>query len=180
MRRDERDRDPPPIVGGPQVPSEPFYWMKLTNYETPSERLNPGGSAKARFMRWDFQSSAYVASSSSASHHGEVTVYDPHKLNFLIPNEIFLARLTSHGRYEIVGSHGLRRKVKITQSGGIAAAASGTASVYSNGAVTSPLQSITVHFNWMDAGTAAENAEAIAQYYRDEDKWTIDELDCAA
>ena len=70
------------------------------------------------------------------------------------------------------------RKVVISESGGIAAGASGTVSIWVNDAVSDPLETAEAWFNWMAAGTAGEDAEAMIRWIDDEDKWVIVELEC--
>jgi len=69
-------------------------------------------------------------------------------------------------------------EVVITQSGGIAAGGSGTAKVRWAGSDASPAASITVYFTHMASGTAAENADAIAFWHPDKQKYVITELEC--
>lgn len=69
------------------------------------------------------------------------------------------------------------RKVKLTQT--ITAGSSGTANVWENGIVTSPLQTYTVWLNWMHGGEgAASGVEAIARWFDDERKWVIVNVEC--
>ena len=70
------------------------------------------------------------------------------------------------------------RKVVISESGGIAAGASGIVSIWVNDAVSDPLETAEAWFNWMAAGTAGEDAEAMIRWIDDEDKWVIVELEC--
>ena len=67
---------------------------------------------------------------------------------------------------------------KIVEAGGIAADGSGDFDVWYEGDVTSPLQTITVHFDKMAAGTAAEDAMALVRFFPDEDHFSIVELEC--
>ena len=68
-------------------------------------------------------------------------------------------------------------KVVVTKVGGIAAGTSGTAEVYLEGAATGT--EIPVHANWMfGSNSAAQGAEAVAKWFKDEQKWVIIELEC--
>lgn len=175
------DRRPRTVTRQPPYQAEPLYWMKLSNANDSAERLNPGGSALAILRRWNVGTEEWVdITENPETHYGRVRVYDPGFLNFILPNEIFLARLVvGAGRFEVVGSHGLRRKVKI-QAATIAAGGSGTVRVWVNGAVTSPTQDLTAYYTWMDAGGSdlTSGMEALVEYFRDEQKWVITNAEC--
>lgn len=88
------DRQPRTVTRQPPYQAEPLYWMKLSNANDAAERLNPGGSALAIFRRWNVGTEEWVdITENPETHYGRVRVYDPAYLNFILPNEIFLARL---------------------------------------------------------------------------------------
>jgi len=68
---------------------------------------------------------------------------------------------------------------EITESGGIAAGASGDFTVWYGGAEASPTQTIPVYFDKMASGTAQQGAMALARFFPDEDHFSIVELSCA-
>jgi hypothetical protein len=172
-------RQPRNRVQIPPHNGQPFYWVRLKNYNTPSQRLDPGGFANAIFRRWSVAGMTWVDTVNPASHHGEFQIFDPENRNFVLPNEIVQVTLNvAAARYEILGSWGLRRKVQITQSGGIDRGFGGTALVWVNGAVTSPAQEITVWVDWMYQDAVSEDDEGLAQYYPDQSKWILENSEC--
>ncbi len=65
---------------------------------------------------------------------------------------------------------------KVTQSGGIAAGASGSAEIYINGVSKG---TVTAFLSWAEGtNDAGENAECYVRFFRDEQKWRIVTLDC--
>jgi len=61
----------------------------------------------------------------------------------------------------------------------IAAAGSGSFDVWYNGAVTSPLQTITVYFDKMATGTVSDNTKCLVRFFADEDHFSIVERQCS-
>lgn len=160
--------------------AEPIYWMKLRNTTLPSERLDPGGNAKAIFRRWNPQTLQYEDVLSQRPHHGEVDVWDWGEMNFLLPGEIFQARLnTSSATYEIIGSQGLKRKARVGPGVTILPDLSGVARLFVAGAVTNPLQTVTAYHDWIKNGDPVEDeADMILWYFRDENHWSITNAKC--
>lgn len=61
----------------------------------------------------------------------------------------------------------------------IAAAASGDFDVWYGGAVTDPLQTITVYFDKMASGTVPSGTKCLVRYFPDENHWSIVERQCS-
>ncbi len=63
--------------------------------------------------------------------------------------------------------------------GAITPGSSGTVDIYLEGSVTSPLQQVTAYFDHMEGtDAAADNAECLVRFFRDEKRWQIVELAC--
>lgn len=176
------DRQPHTVTRQPPYQAEPMHWMKLSDANNAAARLDPGGSALAIFRRWDITSGQYVdITENPESHYGRMRVYDPAQLNFLLPNEIFQARLNvGSGRYEVVGSCGLWRKAKVKSGVTITAGGSGQVSIWVSAAEASPAQYVTAYLNWMDTSTGDLTAgtEVRIEWLRDESRWIITNADC--
>lgn len=70
------------------------------------------------------------------------------------------------------------RELKVKPDSSIAASASGTCSIWLNGSDSG--HNITCYFNWMKgSATLASGVEAVARFYEDEMKWTINNADCS-
>jgi hypothetical protein len=53
--------------------------------------------------------------------------------------------------------------------------------VWINGALSSPLEQVTAHLNWMHGGQLVSGGlEVMLQYFEDEDKWVIINAECEA
>ena len=115
-------------TGQPVHSVEPRQWAKLRNTADASETLVPGSFATAFLMRFDATSGDYLeADTPAASHKGEFQIHDPFKLNFLLPGEVVPVRMSSaSNRYEIDGSHGLRRAAVVDKVSGSGSGGSGT------------------------------------------------------
>jgi len=67
----------------------------------------------------------------------------------------------------------------ISETGGITAGSSGDVDIWIDGAVSSPLSTVTAYHNWMDGGNdATEDAEARIFWSRDLARYQIQELEC--
>ena len=113
-------------------------WFEL------KETLTPGNNCTAFPMYWDHDDNLWKP------HTTEVTIYDPHKLNFGLDGEVFEAQAkTDNARIEIIGSKGLLRKAK--NDAAINAGSSGDCSIYTNGSDSSV--NVTGHLNWAASAT---------------------------
>jgi hypothetical protein len=156
----------------PPGPGDPTIRAVLQNANDLTERLNPGGSANAVLRSWDHNTNGWT------SGNNEITIYDTEDAtygrNFLLPGECVPVRQNvANGRYEIVGSWGLIRKVVIYEADGIAQDASGLVTIWTMGAETDPRQDVTAWNTWMDLGKLLLGREAYARYFPDEEKWVI-------
>ena len=99
-----------------------------------------------------------------------------------LPNQTVVRVSEHYGRWYIDPDYTLtRHKAKSTST--IADGASGTVNIWKNGAVTSPVWSVTAWLNWMNGTTTvASGAELIIEWFQDESsgagKWIITEMEC--
>lgn len=94
-----------------------------------------------------------------------------------------IVRMTQHrGRWYIEPDYTLvRHKAKATST--ITDGGSGTVNIWKNGAVTSPVWSVTAWLNWMANGNSvASGDELLIEWFQDESagagKWVITEVEC--
>src|SRR4030065_212111 len=112
--------------------------MEIVAAFLPSERvrvkllstLSPGGFVDAKVVVWDAVASVWQFITSLQY----ITIWDLDYCNFGLVDEYFhVVWVDDTGRYEVVGSKGLSRKAKVTESGGITAGGSGEVTIVENG-----------------------------------------------
>lgn len=155
-----------------------------------SQQLDPGGSATAKLVVYDTAGARWRASANPAI---DFTIYDADKdgkgsgRNFGLPGEWFQAELREDsGRWEIVGSWGLRRFGKVTESSGINANAYGDVEIYTDSGTASGVE-VNARHNWM-AGTEkiSNGKEVLIEWWPEEDResgsdlgnWVITNAEC--
>tara|TARA_R100000808_G_scaffold24931_1_gene59477 strand:- start:6168 stop:6701 length:534 start_codon:yes stop_codon:yes gene_type:complete len=145
-----------------------------------STKLDPGESCLADTVTWTETASPTNDDVWTADSTNQVTIYDPHHLNFLLPTEQVEVRFSqARHRYEVVGSQGLRRKGKIKTGVTISPGGSGEVLVWVQGAATNPNVYITVQHSWIDNNyTLNAGVEVIFEYFRDEDEWHFTDFHC--
>lgn len=75
--------------------------------------------------------------------------------------------------------HDFRGPIKVVATSGITAGSSASCAVYWAGSAASPSATITCYLDWMHGGTnAVTDAECIAFWFPDQQKYIITELEC--
>lgn len=125
--------------------------------------LLPGQSSAAALLRRFNRTTDYLQDGTTP-----LDLYDVDNCNFGLPGEVFRAQYyPDAGRYEIVGSKGLRRKAVADED--ITIDDSGSATIWTGGAATSPAVQVTAHLNWMhNDEDVSLGKELIIEWFPDE------------